>query len=91
MMSGCIDTPRCSPQPTGNPSNSTCNVEEAPEATVIIPPRSKAVLSETATTQRDRHVEAIGNHGRVSRQRSSIGKRRSLIEIVIYRYKVIIG
>ncbi len=39
-----------------------------PEADVIVPPRSTAVLSEgvkTAPTQRDRHLQSIGEHGRL--------------------------
>ena len=45
--------------------------ERHPEASVIIPPRTTAIPSETTTTQRDRHLEAIGKHGRIGWQRSS--------------------
>ena len=65
--------------------------ERHPEASVIIPPRTTAIPSETTTTQRDRHLEAIGKHGRIGWQRSSGYSRRSLVETAVYRYKTIIG
>jgi len=39
--------------------------ERHPEAAVIIPPRATALPSETATTQRDRHLALIARHGRI--------------------------
>ena len=36
-----------------------------PDAEIIIPPRATAVPNETTTTQRDRHIAAIGKHGRM--------------------------
>ena len=60
-----------------------------PEAAVIIPPRSTAVSSETASTQRDKHLETIARHGRIGWQRSSGYSRRSLVETAMYRYKTI--
>jgi transposase len=65
--------------------------ERHPEAAVIIPPRVTAVPSETVTTQRDRHIAAIGQHGRMGWQRRSGYNRRSLVETAMYRYKAIIG
>jgi transposase len=65
--------------------------ERHPEAAVIIPPRVTAIASETTTTQRDRHLETIGKHGRIGWQRSSGYNRRSLAETAVYRYKTIIG
>ena len=62
-----------------------------PEAAVIIPPRSTAVSSETASTQRDKHIEMVARHGRVGWQRSSGYSRRSRVETAMYRYKTIIG
>ena len=62
-----------------------------PGATVIIPPRSTAVPSETPGSQRDRHLQTIAKHGRISWQRSSGYCRRSLVETAMYRYKTIIG
>lgn len=66
-------------------------VERHPDAAVIVPPRSSAVPSETATSQRDQHVRAIAQHGRMNWQRSSGYNRRSLVEAAMYRYKTIIG
>jgi hypothetical protein len=37
-----------------------------PGATVIIPPRSTAVPSETPASQRDRHLQTIAEHGRIN-------------------------
>jgi transposase len=65
--------------------------ERHPEAAVIIPPRATALPSETATTQRDRHLALIARHGRIGWQRSSGYNRRSLAENAVYRYKTIIG
>ena len=65
--------------------------ERHPGAAVIIPPRSTAVPSETAATQRDQHLAAIAKHGRIGWQRSSGYSRRSLAETAMYRYKAIIG
>ena len=45
-----------------------------PDADVIVPPRSTAVLSETAETaptQRDRHLQSIAEHGRMGWQKRS--------------------
>ena len=62
-----------------------------PEAKVIIPPRSTAVPSKAPTSQRDQHVQAIAERGRISWQRSLGYGRRSLAETAMYRYKTIIG
>jgi transposase len=62
-----------------------------PEAAVIIPPRSTAVSSETASTQRDKHLEMITRHGRIGWQQRSGYSRRSRVETAMYRYKTIIG
>ena len=55
-----------------------------PEAAVIVPPRSGAVPSDsadTAPTQRDRHIEAIAEHGRMGWQKASGYNRRALVEM----------
>jgi len=47
--------------------------ERYPDATIIVPPRSSAVLSnmaETAPTQRDRHLQHITEHGRTAWQKA---------------------
>ena len=56
-----------------------------PDADVIVPPRSSAVPSdaaETAPTQRDRHIEAIAERGRMGWQKASGYNRRALVEMV---------
>jgi transposase len=53
-----------------------------PEADVIIPPRSTAVPTETAASQRDRHIKVIEDHGRREWQRRTDYGRRSLVEMV---------
>ena len=68
-------------------------LERHPDAAVIVPPRSTAAPGEgeTATSQRDQHVRAAAQHGRMHWQRSSGYNRRSLVETAMYRYKTIIG
>ena len=65
--------------------------ERHPEAVVIIPPRTTAVPNESTTTQRDRHIAEIEEHGRMGWQRRSGYNRRSLVETAMYRYKTIVG
>lgn len=65
-----------------------------PDAEVIVPPRSTAVLSEdgeTAPTQRDRHLQSIAEHGRIGWQKASGYTRRALVESAIGRLKRVIG
>lgn len=65
-----------------------------PEADVIVPPRSTVVLSEMAAstpTRRDRHLQSIAEHGRMSWQRRSGYTRRALVESSIGRFKRVIG
>src|SRR3954464_6085775 len=65
-------------------------IERHPEAAVIVPPRSGAVPSERAATeptQRDRHLRAIAERGRMGWQRASGYNRRALVEAAIGRFK----
>jgi hypothetical protein len=65
-----------------------------PEAAVIVPPRRDAVLSETAETaptQRDRHLQAIDERGRMVWQRDSGYNLRARVESQIGRWKRVIG
>lgn len=69
-------------------------IERHPEARVIVPPRSSAVLSEaveTAPTQRDQHLQLIAEHGRIGWQKASGYNRRALAEATIGRWKRVIG
>jgi hypothetical protein len=68
--------------------------ERHPEADVIVPPRSTAVLSEdgeATPTQRDRHLQSIAEHGRMGWQKRSGYTRRALVEAAISRIKRVIG
>ena len=68
--------------------------ERYPEAAIIVPPRSTAVPSktaETAPTQRDRHLQAIAEHGRAAWQRASGYTKRSRVEAAMSRFKRVIG
>jgi hypothetical protein len=68
--------------------------ERHPEADVIVPPRSTAVLSEdveATPTQRDRHLQSIAEHGRMGWQKRSGYSRRALVETAISRFKQVIG
>jgi hypothetical protein len=65
--------------------------ERHPEAAVVIPPRITAVAGEMTSTQRDKHLATIAEHGRMSWQRSSGYNRRGMVETTIFRYKSIIG
>jgi hypothetical protein len=65
-----------------------------PDASVVVPPRSSAVPSETAETgptQRDRHLQQIAACGRLGWQKASGYNRRALAEAAISRYKRVIG
>jgi hypothetical protein len=68
--------------------------EHSPEAAVVVPPRSTAVLSATAETdptQRDRHIQAIAGQGRMGWQKTSGYNARAGAEGTMNRYKRIIG
>ena len=65
-----------------------------PSSRFIVPPCKGAVPGPTATsspTQRDMHVLAVGEHGRMNWQRTSGYNKRSRIEAAISRYKRVIG
>jgi hypothetical protein len=65
-----------------------------PDASVIVPPRSSAVLSdaaETAPTQRDAHLRCIAERGRMGWQRASGYNWRALVESDVSRWKRVIG
>ena len=65
-----------------------------PEASVIVPPRSSAVPSdtaETAPTMRDRHLKIIAERGRMAWQKAAGYNWRALVEADISRFKRVIG
>jgi hypothetical protein len=64
------------------------------EAAVVVPPRATAVLSpsaETDPTQRDRHIQASAEQGRMGWQKTSGYNARAGAEGAMSRYKRIIG
>ena len=68
--------------------------ERHPEARVIVPPRADAVLSAAAgtePTQRDRHIQAIAEKGRMAWQRDSGYNQRAGVEGQFARWKQVIG
>ena len=65
-----------------------------PDAAVIVPPRSTAMLSASAgaaPTRRDKHIREIAEHGRMGWQKSSDYNVLAKIEAAIGRYKWVIG
>ncbi len=65
-----------------------------PDAAVVVPPRSSAVPSGaagTALTRRDRHIEAIAEHGRLGWQKASGYNWRALVEADVSRWKRVMG
>ena len=65
-----------------------------PEVSVIVPPRSSAVPSDTAQTaptMRDRHLRIIAERGRMAWQKASGYHWRALVEADISRLKRVIG
>ena len=61
---------------------------------MVVPPRTTAVPSETtetAPTQRGRHLQHIAEHGRAAWQKASGYTRRALAEATIGRWKQVIG
>jgi len=65
-----------------------------PPLAAIIPPRSTAVPSPDAgitPTQRARHIQMIGDKGRLTWQKTVGYGRRSHAETTMFRYKAIIG
>lgn len=43
--------------------------DKQPDVQVIIPPHKTAVVSSAGDTQRDQHIQAIEQHGRIAWQR----------------------
>ena len=69
-------------------------ISRHPEASVIVPPRSSAVPSETAQTaptMRDRHLQTIAERGRMAWQKAAGYNWRALVEADISRFKQVVG
>ncbi|MGF7213469.1 IS5 family transposase [Skermanella aerolata] len=68
--------------------------ERYPDAVIVVPPRADAVLSATADTdpiQRDGHIQAIAEKGRMAWHRDSGYNQRAGVEGQIARWKQVIG
>jgi hypothetical protein len=73
----------------GEPVSNAVLVKQ-PGAQVVVPPHKSAVCSATGDTQRDEHIRAIEEHGRIGWQNRTDYGLRSYIELAIQRYKGII-
>ena len=65
-----------------------------PIARFLVPPCKGAVPGPTAIlspSQRDLHLSAIGEHGRMNWQKASSYNKRSKVEATMSRYKRVIG
>jgi hypothetical protein len=58
---------------------------------VVVPPRVTAAPSETAPSQRDRHLQTIARHGRLAWQKQSGYAKRARTEAAMSRSKQVIG
>ncbi|MGY0790297.1 IS5 family transposase [Azospirillum argentinense] len=68
--------------------------ERHAEAAVVVPPRADAVLSDTAATaptQRDHHIHAIAETGRIAWQKTSGYNQRAKVEGQIGPWKQVLG
>jgi hypothetical protein len=60
-------------------------LERLPDASVIVPPHKTAVVSSTGQTQRDQHIKAIAENGRMAWQRETGYNLRSYVELAMQR------
>ena len=70
---------------------SNAALAKQPDAKIVVPPHKTAVLSEAGDTQRDGHIRAITERGRIAWQKENEYGLRSRVELAIQRYKRIIG
>ena len=78
----------------GEPVYRAIQGRQSEPPTIVIPPRSSAVLhrrAETALSQRDDHVRLIREQGRSTWRKATGYGRRSLAETAVWRYKALIG
>ena len=66
-------------------------LDQQPDAQVVIPPHKNAVCSDAGDTQRDQHIQAIEQHGRIVWQQKTGYGLRNLVELAMQRYKRIFG
>ena len=65
-------------------------LKKQPDAKIVIPPPSVAVISQAANTQRDAHIRLL-QEGRMAWQKQNNYGLRSHVELAVLRYKKIIG
>jgi hypothetical protein len=63
----------------------------SPNADVIIPPSSNAVLNENAAPLRNRNIQEIKKHGRMQWQKIRSYGQRNYSELAMFRYQKILG
>jgi hypothetical protein len=61
-------------------------LNKQPNAQVVVPPHN-AVCSDAGDTQRDQHIQAIAEQGRIAWQRKTGYNLRSYVELAMQRYK----
>ena len=66
-------------------------LKKQPDAKIIIPPPSVAVISQIANTQRDDHIRLLEEVGRMAWQKQNNYGLRSHVELAVLRYKKVIG
>ena len=66
-------------------------LNKQPDASIIIPPRLDAVISQDGISQRDQHIRQLKEIGRIAWQKENDYGLRSLVELCMLRYKKIIG
>lgn len=74
----------------GEPVSNAVLAKQA-DAQVVVPPRKTALYSEAGDSQRDGHIRAIQERGRIAWQKENDYGLRSRVELAIQRYKRIIG
>lgn len=60
-------------------------------AQIVVPPPKNAVCSGAGDTQRDQHIQAIAQHGRIAWQQKTGYGLRNLVELAMQRYKRLFG
>ena len=66
-------------------------LNKQPDASIVVPPPSDAVISQKGNTQRDQHIRLIEEFGRIAWQQENDYGLRSHVELCMLRYKKIIG
>ena len=66
-------------------------LNKQPDASIVIPPPSDAVISQDDNTQRDQHIRLLKEVGRLAWQKEHCYGLRSHVELCMLRYKKIIG